>query len=120
MAPPLGGGAPPADMMASMTADPKFMENAMNMMRNMDEETMTSMMKQSGLVKTDDQARQMAKQMKGMSDGQVKMMMKAANVVQAGSRGFAKVRDAVTSRSFLLISLLVLLLALLLRYLGVM
>lgn len=62
----------------------------------------------------------MAKQMKNMSDTQVKVMMKAANVVQGGVKAVKKTKDFFMSKNALLIALLIVILAIILRYLGVM
>ena len=59
-------------------------------------------------------------QMKGMSDTQMKVMMKAATVVQKGAKAVQKTREALLSRTALLVAIAVVLLALLLRYLGIM
>lgn len=49
----------------------------------MDESSLVSMMMQSGMVKSEAQAKQMAGQMKGMTDDQVKLMMKVPSCVWA-------------------------------------
>ncbi len=62
----------------------------------------------------------MAKQMRGMSDAQVKMMVKAANVVQSGAKALRKTRDVLGSRAMLYVAIAVLVLAFLLRCFGIM
>lgn len=58
--------------------------------------------------------------MKGVSEPQMKMMLKVAGVVQGGVRMYQRVKQLLLSRAVLLISLAVVLLAVLLRYLGLM
>ena len=111
---------PPSDMMAAMSSNPGMMDSAMSMMRNMDEGSLRSMLLSSGMCKDEAQAQGMAAQFKGMSDTQMKMMLKAANVVQGGARAVQRVREFVLSRTALMLALAVVLLAVLLRHLGIM
>ncbi|GFH28993.1 TPR_REGION domain-containing protein [Haematococcus lacustris] len=112
-------GQLPGDMMSKMN-DPGMMEAALKMMKGMDKASMASMMQASGLVKSQAQAEAMVDQMQGMSDTQLKMMVKAATVVQSGARVVSRAKEFLYSRPLLVAALLVLLLAVLLRWLGVM
>ncbi|KAL6762238.1 hypothetical protein V8C86DRAFT_2523053 [Haematococcus lacustris] len=112
-------GQLPGDMMSRMN-DPGMMEAALKMMKGMDKASMASMMQASGLVKSQAQAEAMVDQMQGMSDTQLKMMVKAATVVQSGARVVSRAKEFLYSRPLLVAALLVLLLAVLLRWLGVM
>ena len=58
--------------------------------------------------------------MKGVSEPQMKMMLKAAGVVQGGVRLYQRAKQLLLSRAVLVISLAVVLLAVVLRYLGLM
>lgn len=49
-------------------SDPKFLDSALGMMRGMDEGSLASMMMSSGMCKTEAQAQQMAKQVRGRKD----------------------------------------------------
>ena len=60
----------------------------------------------------------MAKQMRGMSDTQVNLLLKAGGVAQKGARAYSKARAFVASRMMLVIAVLVLLFAFFLRYMG--
>jgi lipopolysaccharide/colanic/teichoic acid biosynthesis glycosyltransferase len=62
----------------------------------------------------------MVKQLKGMSDTQLNMMVKATATIQKGAQAVKKAKDVVLSRAFLILAVLVLLLAFLLRYFGIM
>jgi len=66
------------------------------------------------------QAEAMAKQMQGMSDTQMNMMLKVANTAQKGARVYSKTKSFLASRAALVVALVVLLLAFLLRWLGYM
>ncbi|GAX77330.1 hypothetical protein CEUSTIGMA_g4776.t1 [Chlamydomonas eustigma] len=118
------GGAMPSNMdmgdMAAKMNDPAFMESAMAMMKNMDEASISNMMMSSGMCKSKEQAEAMAKQMKGMNDSQMKMMLKAAQVVQSGAKVVQKTKDFILSKGALLLALLLLLIAVILRFFGVM
>ncbi|GLI64121.1 hypothetical protein VaNZ11_007296 [Volvox africanus] len=106
--------------MAAMFSDPKMMESAIAMMKNMDPEALTSMMMSSGMCKDRAQAEVMARQMSSLSDTQLRMMMKAASTFQnareAGARALAWAR----ANMWLVLALIVLLLALVLKWLGYM
>jgi len=112
------GGAGGGPDMKNM--DPAMIEQAIKMMRSMDEGTMVSMLEGSGMVKSREQAEAMAKQMRGMSDTQMNIMLKVATTAQKGARVYAKARAFLASRAALVIAILVLLLAFLLRWLGYM
>lgn len=62
----------------------------------------------------------MARQVQSMSDTQLKLMTKAAVTMQSAARGVQKARAFLASRAALVVAVVVLLIALLLRYLGVM
>ncbi|KAF5825963.1 hypothetical protein DUNSADRAFT_5646, partial [Dunaliella salina] len=115
--PGLGGVAGGPDM---KNMDPAMIEQAVKMMRSMDEGTMISMLEGSGMVKSREQAEAMARQMRGMSDTQMNIMLKVATTAQKGARAFSKARAFLASRAALVIAILVLLLAFLLRWLGYM
>jgi hypothetical protein len=66
------------------------------------------------------QAEQMAKQMGGMSDAQMKVMMKAATTIQAGMRSFQKAKQFMVSKAALVVAVAILILAVVLRWLGIM
>ena len=61
-----------------------------------------------------------AMQMKNMNENQVKMMMKAASVVQGGARLMQRVKAFLLSNAALVVAFAVILLAVTLRWLGVM
>ncbi|GIL45566.1 hypothetical protein Vafri_2766 [Volvox africanus] len=116
----LNAGLSPSAGMAAMFSDPKMMESAISMMKNMDPEALTSMMMSSGMCKDRAQAEVMARQMSSLSDTQLRMMMKAASTFQnaraAGERALAWARANI----WLVLALIVLLLALVLKWIGYM
>ncbi|GIL72091.1 hypothetical protein Vretimale_511 [Volvox reticuliferus] len=113
-------GLSPGAGMAAMFSNPEMMESAVRMMKNMDPEALTTMMMSSGMCKDRAQAEVMARQMSSLSDTQLRMMMKAAGTVQnareAGARALAWAR----ANMWLVLALIVLLLALVLKWLGYM
>ncbi|GLC34580.1 hypothetical protein PLESTB_001245900 [Pleodorina starrii] len=124
----MGGAAGPAGMpgagpdggMSAMLSDPKMIESAVRMMKSMDPEAMASMMVSSGMCRDRAQAEAMARQMSSLTDTQLNMMVRTATAVQsaraAGGRALAWAR----ANAWLVAALIVLVLALLLRWLGYM
>lgn len=74
----------------------------------------------SGMSGNEDTARAMARQLKGLSKGQLRMMAKAAAVVQNGAAMARKAKDFLLRNKLILVAILILLLAVFLRWLGVM
>jgi CHASE3 domain sensor protein len=58
--------------------------------------------------------------MRGMSDSQVEMMAKAAATLSSGAAKLRAAREWMASRAFLVAAVVVLLVAVLLRWLGIM
>lgn len=77
-------------------------------------------MAQAGGAQDEAAIRKSIQAMKGMSDRQMEMMAKAAAVVSSGVERARAAKEWVASRQFFVIALAVLLLAVLLRWLGVM
>jgi hypothetical protein len=73
-----------------------------------------------GMSGNDEQATAMAAQLKRLSPGQVRMLTKAATVAQASVRGVRRVREILASHAVLIAAALVLLVALVLRWYGIM
>lgn len=69
---------------------------------------------------SEDQAAVVATQMKNMSPGMMKFMTQAAGVVQGGVRAAQQARQFLASRTMLVVAVAVLLIAILLRVLGIM
>ncbi|EFJ52463.1 hypothetical protein VOLCADRAFT_79055 [Volvox carteri f. nagariensis] len=116
----MGGGGSSDAAMASMLSDPKMMESAVRMMKNMDPEALASMMMSSGMCKDRAQAEAMAHQMSNLSDTQLRMMVKTASVVQSARASGARALEWARANVWLVLALLVLLLAFVLRWLGYM
>ncbi|KAG2435080.1 hypothetical protein HXX76_007167 [Chlamydomonas incerta] len=112
-APGAGGKMPDLGSMGSMMQDPKMMESMVKMMRSMDPEALAGMLISGGMVKDRSQADAMVKQLNSLSDAQLNMMIKTTAAVQ-GARDWAR------KNILLVVALLVLLVALLLRWLGYM
>lgn len=71
-------------------------------------------------LRSREQAEVMAKQMRGMSDTQMNMMLKVANTAQKGARVYSKVKAFLASRAALVLAIVILIIAFLLRYFGIM
>ena len=66
------------------------------------------------------QAEAMARQVQGMSDGQMKVMMRAAQTVQGAGAAVKRVRDWLAANPLALVAIVVLIIAVLLRLFGYM
>lgn len=106
--------------MADMLKDPKAMKQAMSMMKQMDEEQLATLMKMNQPNMTDQNARRMAQQMKSADDRVLGMLL-------GGMSALARARAQVMSATqwFLtnptaLFAVIVLVLAVILRYVGIM
>jgi hypothetical protein len=121
-------GGPPPDMLAAIAANPSMVEASMRMLKGMDEDAAVRMMLASGGMGAAGAAaggadaeaaiRRMVRAVKGMSDGQVAAVARAASV---GSGLLAKARaarDYLRERPLLVAAIVVLLLAVVLRWLG--
>lgn len=116
---PMGGAAPPGNM-AEMLNNPEAMNSAMNMMKNMDKDSLKNMLKMSQPGMTDEAAEKAAEAMKNMDERVMKTMMK-------GMAGFQKAKSAadslvqwITARPAVMIALVVLMIAVILRVAGFM
>lgn len=69
---------------------------------------------------SEQQAEAMAAQVKSMSPTQMRMLTRAAGVVQAGVQTARKAREWLTSNVVLVVALVLLLIAVLLRWYGIM
>eukprot|EP01025_Chloroclados_australasicus_P022532 TRINITY_DN2316_c0_g2_i1.p1 TRINITY_DN2316_c0_g2~~TRINITY_DN2316_c0_g2_i1.p1 ORF type:complete len:551 (-),score=77.20 TRINITY_DN2316_c0_g2_i1:412-2064(-) len=108
-------GSNPENMAASMMQDPQMMEQALSMMQNMNEDDLAQMFKQMNPGMSDDVAKGSAQQMKKLSQGQMKMLLQAQQFVQK----LGTYKSTVFSRTGIIITLIILLLAIGLRYLGI-
>jgi hypothetical protein len=73
-----------------------------------------------GMCKSEEQAAQMASQLKKISPGMMKVMTAAAGAVQSGVQAMQQARTMLASRQLLVLAVAVLLVAILLRVLGIM
>lgn len=105
------GGLPAMGDMGSMLKDPAMIENMIKMMKSMDPDAMANMLMSSGMVKDRAQAEAMARQMGSLTDAQLKMMVGATAKLQA-------VREWFMRNKLLVAALIILAIALLLRWLG--
>lgn len=106
--------------MADMLKDPKAMKQAMSMMKQMDEEQLANLMKMNQPNMTDEDARRMAQQMKSADD-------RVLGVLLGGMSALARARAQALSaiQWFLknpsaLFAVVLLVFAVILRYVGIM
>jgi hypothetical protein len=114
------GGMDPAAMasLGARLSDPAMVESMSAMLSSMDPTALASMLSASGLPPA--QAEAMAAQVKKLSPSQLATMMKVAGKAQAALGAARRVKAALASRAGLLMGIAVLLLALWLRWRGIM
>lgn len=113
-----GSDSFPSGVANSLPSDPSMLRSMFKVMRSMDDETVANMMVSSGMCSDHGKARDMAHQLKSMSDTQAEMMIKAANVMQSGVAAVKKTKEALMGRSALILAIIMIIVGVLLRYLG--
>jgi hypothetical protein len=113
-APPTRGSLPP-DLMSRM-ADPAMMEQMFGMLQSMDERALAQMLR--GMAPTDEAAQQLARRVKAMTPGQVRVMAKVASAGQQVAAAARKAKEALAGKWMLVLAVLVLVVAVVLRMLG--
>eukprot|EP00882_Tetradesmus_deserticola_P016830 GHRQ01017999.1.p2 GENE.GHRQ01017999.1~~GHRQ01017999.1.p2 ORF type:complete len:285 (+),score=175.06 GHRQ01017999.1:113-967(+) len=114
---PEGVPAGMGDMLANM--NPAMVEGMLTSLQAMDEDSLKEMMK--GMCGgNEQQAAAMASQMKNMSPGQMRMVTKAAGVVQGGVQTARKARAWLAGNVMLVVAAVLLVVAILLRWFGIM
>lgn len=122
------GGMPPAAMppggmpgsMGEMLDNPEAMKAAMSMMKNMDTEQIVRMLKMSQPAMSDEDAQRAAEHMKNMDERVMGLMLKGAAGVQKAKQAFVSTKQWLLARPAVLVALVVLVVALLLRFFNVM
>jgi hypothetical protein len=112
-----GAGALPPDLMARMS-DPAMMEQMLGVLQGMDEEALAQMLTGMGAPGGEATARKVAHQLKSMSPGQVRAMARLASVGQKGAALLQDVRERLAGKGMLVAAVVVLVVAVLLRWLG--
>eukprot|EP01026_Neomeris_dumetosa_P080767 TRINITY_DN898_c1_g1_i1.p1 TRINITY_DN898_c1_g1~~TRINITY_DN898_c1_g1_i1.p1 ORF type:complete len:562 (-),score=69.87 TRINITY_DN898_c1_g1_i1:230-1915(-) len=100
---------------SSMMKDPKMMESAMSMMQNMSENELAQFLKQMSPGMSEEMARTSAQSMKSLSPGQMKILMQ----LQSFAQKLGSVKSAILGKMGLVITILILIVAMLLRFYGV-
>jgi hypothetical protein len=100
--------------------NPAMVQSMLSSLRNMDEPSLRQFFMNSGMCRTEEQAAGMAAQVKKLSPGMVKFLSSAAGVVGTGTVAAQRARAFLASHQMLAIALAVLLVAVVLRWLGVM
>lgn len=118
-----GGGpaqmdeASKAKMMQNM-ADPAMLKSMQNMMKNLDDDTLVEAMRSSGLNLTKEQARKTVDAMGSVSDKHLEIIAKIVAFLQAVYAMYLRVKSVVLGNSGMQYALIVLVIALILRWLG--
>ena len=105
--------------MRNMMQDPATLKNMRGMLKNMDPEVLSSMLKAQGVNISKDQVSQMVDQMGNLNDKQIYWISKIASVINFIINIYMKVKVFIRSQAGLVLALLVLLLAIYLRWKGI-
>eukprot|EP00243_Klebsormidium_subtile_P006947 TRINITY_DN3022_c0_g1_i2.p1 TRINITY_DN3022_c0_g1~~TRINITY_DN3022_c0_g1_i2.p1 ORF type:complete len:622 (-),score=118.04 TRINITY_DN3022_c0_g1_i2:274-2139(-) len=106
------------DDMKEKLKDPQMMKMAAEMMKNLSPEMLQSMGAQAGLKMTPEQAEKAAEAMKGLSEKDIQTMMVWADRMQRVGTTARAARDWLLARPLIILAIVVLFVAVLLRWLG--
>eukprot|EP00892_Ulva_mutabilis_P009992 jgi/Ulvmu1/7365/UM036_0025.1 len=115
-----GTTGPTAGMGANMLKDPKAIKQAMAMMKQMDEDQLANMMKMNQPNMSDEDARRMAQQMKCADERVMGVLLGGISVLAQAHHKLLAGRDWLRENPTALIAIVVLVTAVILRYVGVM
>lgn len=115
-------GMPAAGLggMADMLKDPKAIQQAMSMMKQMDEGQLANLMKMSQPSMSDKDALRMAQQMKSADDRVMGMVLGGVSVLAQAGVKLQGGKDWLFKNPSVLVAIMILTVALVLRYLGIM
>ncbi|CAL5229942.1 g13370 [Coccomyxa viridis] len=111
-------GQPDPSAMAGLLSDPKSRELMRQMMSSVDPQQLATMSKAAGHTLTPEQAEAMSSQMRNMSDAQMEKLLTTMSWLQSASNAVQKAKQKITENKLLCLALVILLVALLLRWLG--
>lgn len=122
-----GDGAPPnipefpkatMDEMAKMMHSPEMLKNMHSMMKNMDPERLSVMLKTAGVNVTPEQASKLVNQLGGLNDQQLEKMAKVVWFLNVATTYYRNTKAMIKRNFSLFLALVVLLIALFLRWTG--
>lgn len=116
------GGVPGTGMaaMADMLKDPKAIKQAMSMMKQMDEGQLANLMKMNQPHMSDEDAHRMAQQMKSADDRVMGMLLGGVSVLAQARARLMSGKDWLLKNPTILIAVILIVIAVVLRYVGVM
>lgn len=106
--------------MADMLKDPKAMKQAISMMKQMDEGQLANLMKMNKPNMTDEDARRMAQQMKGADDRVMGVLLGGISVLAQARAKVLCVTEWLLKNPVALVSVVLLVVAVALRFIGIM
>ena len=110
-------GSTPPDMI-NMMQDPAMLKNMQEMMKTMDPEVLSNMLKSSGVNLSPDQVQKMANQMGSLSEKQLQRLAQVTSIINASIMLYRKIRLWIKNNFATFLALVVLLVALYLRWTG--
>ncbi|EIE21179.1 hypothetical protein COCSUDRAFT_48306 [Coccomyxa subellipsoidea C-169] len=113
------GGQPSAAAMSKMLADPQSAKMMKDIMYNLTPEQLASMSEAAGQHLTPDQAEEMSKKIRNLSDKQVELLLKGASWLSRGATLAQQVKAKIMRNKLLMLGFLLLLVAVTLRYFKV-
>ena len=107
------------DDMRKMAQNPEMLKHMKVMMKNMDPDALCSMMKASGMNVTPDQAKKMADQLGSLNDAQLDRIAKVARVIGSVASTYQNMKNYIRRNPSMAIAIVVLIIALFLRWKGI-
>ena len=106
--------------MKKMAQNPVMLKQMQQMLKGMDPEALCSMMKASGVNVTQDQAKKMVDQLGNLNDKQIERIAKVAHIIGAVASAYQKTKEYAKKNPLMVFAVIALLLALFLRWKGIM
>jgi ribosomal protein L12E/L44/L45/RPP1/RPP2 len=106
--------------MKKMTQNPAMLKQMQQMLKGMDPEALCSMMKASGVNVTPDQAKKMVDQLGNLNDKQIERIAKVAHIIGAVVSAYQKTKEYAKKNPLMVLAVIALLIALFLRWKGIM
>lgn len=107
------------DDMRKMAQNPEMLKHMQHMMKNMDPNDLCSMMKASGVNVTPEQAKKMVDQLGNLNDVQIARIAKVVKVIGSLASVYQKSKNYIKQNLSMALAILILVIALFLRWKGV-
>jgi tetratricopeptide (TPR) repeat protein len=107
------------DDMRKMAQNPAMLKHMKEMMKNMDPDALSTMMKSSGVNVTPEQAKKMADQLGNLNDTQLDRIAKVVSFIGSVASMYQRTKNYIMKNPSMALAILVLIIALFLRWKGI-